>query len=205
MEFITSIITNETLYSLIILPILIFIARIIDVSFGTITVIFVSQGLKRLAAITSFFEIFIWIIAAKEVLTGNNSFILILAYCLGHGMGTYVGISITEKLSIGKVAVRLFLKENSTNLLEELKEKNFGITIFNAQGRTKTHSQLIYSILPIKDLPKIIKIIKKHNPKAFYSIETVKKISETNVKKKTNPFIKLKFLPGNIFSIKREK
>lgn len=204
MEMITSIIGNETFYELVLLPLLIFIARVVDVSFGTIRVIFVSQGLKNLAAIIAFVEIFVWILAAKQVLSQTNSFILILAYCLGYATGTYIGITISERLSIGKVAVRLFLKRDSRNLLKELRKNNFGITIFNAEGRTRTHSQMIFSILPIKDLPKIVRIIKKHHPKAFYSVETVKKINERPLKRHNN-FMRLKLLFGNLYSIKKAK
>ena len=54
-------------FSLIILPILIFLARIADVTFGTIRIIFVSRGMKWLAPVFGFFEIIIWLFAIGQV------------------------------------------------------------------------------------------------------------------------------------------
>ena len=45
---------NIEIYSLIILPLFIFIARIADVSIGTLRIMFISKGLKYLAPIVGF-------------------------------------------------------------------------------------------------------------------------------------------------------
>jgi len=50
-------------FSWIVLPILIFLARICDVTIGTVRVIFVTRGYKYLAACAGFFEVLIWIVA----------------------------------------------------------------------------------------------------------------------------------------------
>jgi hypothetical protein len=60
------------LFSLYILPILIFMSRILDVSIGTVRIIMLSKGLKRPAPLFGFFEILIWLIAIRLVL-GNIS------------------------------------------------------------------------------------------------------------------------------------
>ncbi len=48
---------NSDLFKWVILPILIFIARLVDVSLGTLRIIFVSHGLKYIAPIVGFIEI----------------------------------------------------------------------------------------------------------------------------------------------------
>jgi len=50
-----NIFNSETFY-LIILPILIFFARVADVTFGTIRIIFVSRGMKWLARYVVFLK-----------------------------------------------------------------------------------------------------------------------------------------------------
>ena len=56
-------VSSGGLYTWLVLPLLIFVARIADVSLGTVRVIFVSRGLKHLAPIVGFFEILIWLLA----------------------------------------------------------------------------------------------------------------------------------------------
>ena len=52
----------------IVIPILIFIARVVDVSMGTIRIIFVSRGIRFLAALLGFFEILIWLVAITQIM-----------------------------------------------------------------------------------------------------------------------------------------
>jgi len=50
---------SPEVYAWVTLPLLIFIARIFDVSLETIRVIYISKGIKFLAPIIAFFEILI--------------------------------------------------------------------------------------------------------------------------------------------------
>ena len=55
--------THPDLYAWVILPGLIFVARVIDVSLGTARVVFISRGYKLLAASIGFWEVLIWLVA----------------------------------------------------------------------------------------------------------------------------------------------
>jgi len=61
-------IISPELYAWVILPLLIFFARICDVSMETIRVIYISRGIKYLAPIIAFFEIVIWLLAMEVVM-----------------------------------------------------------------------------------------------------------------------------------------
>jgi len=50
----SDLLANSWAYTWIVIPLLIFVARIFDVSLGTVRVIFVSRGLKYLAPIVGF-------------------------------------------------------------------------------------------------------------------------------------------------------
>ena len=60
--------TESEIYAWIILPFLIFFARVCDVSLGTIRIIFISKGLKYLAPLIGFFEILIWLLAIGQII-----------------------------------------------------------------------------------------------------------------------------------------
>ena len=98
-------------FSLIILPILIFLARIVDVTFGTIRIIFVSRGMKWLAPIFGFFEIMIWLFAIGQVFSNLTNITYYVAYAGGFACGNFVGIWIEEKMAIGTLIVRIITRK----------------------------------------------------------------------------------------------
>lgn len=161
------------LFTFVILPVLIFCARIIDVSIGTVRLIFISKGMKRLATTLGFFEVLIWIIAISKLINNITHPILYFAYALGFATGTYVGMKIEEKLSFGKVMVRIIVQKDVKKLIEALRETDHPITFVNAEGKNGK-VKMIFTIIERRDLSKIKSVIQKINPNAFYSVEDIK-------------------------------
>jgi uncharacterized protein YebE (UPF0316 family) len=151
----------------------IFLARVIDVSLGTIRFIFISKGYKRLAPILGFFEILIWIIAIKELMSSYNSPLIYVAYAAGFATGNFIGIIIEDKLSIGRVMVRVITKRNPEILIENLRRNNYPMTIMDAKGRN-SEVKIIISVIKKKRFKRFIRLIRLTNPDAFYSVEDVR-------------------------------
>ena len=168
---------NSETFTLVIVPILIFLARLVDVSFGTMRIIFVSRGMKHIASIFAFFEIIIWLFAISQIMEHLNSISYYLAYAFGYATGTYVGILIEEKMAIGRVIVRIITKKDATELVETLRATGYGVTSFGGHGATGD-VKLVYATVERKDLDDILTIIKKFNPKALFSIEGVRLANE---------------------------
>ncbi len=168
---------NSGTFSLIILPILIFLARIVDVTFGTIRIIFVSRGMKWLAPIFGFFEIMIWLFAIGQVFNNLTNITYYVAYAGGFACGNFVGIYIEEKIAIGTMVVQIITRKDGTQLIEFLKTEGFGVTSIDAEGGTGK-VKVIYTIIKRRDLQQVVEIIKRFNPKAFYSIEEVRSAGE---------------------------
>jgi uncharacterized protein YebE (UPF0316 family) len=168
---------DSDLFALFILPLLIFIARVIDVTFGTIRIIFVSKGEKFLAPIFGFFEIMIWLFAIGQVMQNLTNITYYIAYAAGFATGNFVGIYIEDKMAIGKLVVRIITRKDSSDLIAALKSRNYGITIIDAQGATGS-VKIIFTVLKRKDVDDVVGMIKHFNPKAFYSIEEVQAASE---------------------------
>ncbi len=170
-------IINSGTFSLIILPILIFLARVVDVTFGTIRIIFVSRGLKWLAPIFGFFEIMIWLFAIGQVFSNLTNITYYVAYAGGFACGNFVGIWIEEKMAIGTLVVRIITKKDGIQLIEFLKSEGFGVTSIDAEG-ARGKVKIIYTIIKRRHLQQVVDIIKRFNPKAFYSIEEVRSAAE---------------------------
>jgi uncharacterized protein YebE (UPF0316 family) len=66
MQSIAAALGGPGVYVWVVLPVLIFLARICDVSLGTVRLVFVARGYKYLAPLVGFFEVLIRVITQKE-------------------------------------------------------------------------------------------------------------------------------------------
>ena len=193
MDFIFS---SGNLFTFVLLPILIFLSRVIDQSVGTLRIIFASKGMKQLTPILAFFESFIWLIAISQIMKHLDNVLCYVAYAGGFAMGNYVGIIIEEKLSIGNVVIRIIPKLDASSLIEHLKSLNYGITVIDVEGSIGP-TKMIFTTIRRKETKKLVEIIKRYNPYAFYTIDEVKYVSDLSIDRKSksifsifNPFYK---------------
>lgn len=168
---------DSSLYTWGLLPLLIFLARIGDVSLDTVRIIFISRNLKYYAAVIGFFEVMIWLLAIRQIFQNLSNPVCFVAYAAGFATGNFVGIIIENKLSIGKVIMRIIARECADDLVSFLRSAGYGITVIQAEGSTGP-VRLIFSIVERQNLEHIVDMIKKYNPQAFYSIEDVRFVSE---------------------------
>ena len=167
------------IYAWILLPLLIFLARVTDVSLGTLRILFISKGLKYYAPLVGFFEILVWLLAIGQIMQNLNVWYYYLFYAGGFATGNFVGIYIEEKLSIGMVAIRVITKKDASNLISALKKEHFGMTVVDAHSASEK-VKIIYMVLRRDRISQIIATVKKYNPTAFYSIEDIRFVKEAH-------------------------
>jgi uncharacterized protein YebE (UPF0316 family) len=170
--------SNTEIYAWILLPILIFFARVSDVSIGTLRIIFVSKGIKYFAALAGFFEILIWLMAIGQIMQNFSNVYYYIFYAGGFSIGTLVGITIENKISIGIVGIRIITRKDAIGLIESLRSSNFVTTALDADG-PKGKVKIIFTVTNRQNISEVIKIVKKYNPRAFYSIEDIRQVSES--------------------------
>lgn len=159
-----------------ILPLLIFTARIFDVTLDTLRIIFISRGNKVVAPILGFFGILIWLIAITRIMANLDNWTAYIAYAAGFAVGNFVGLKIEEKLAIGIQIVRVITGKNSSSLINSLREEGFTATAVDAMGN-EGPVHIIFLVAKRQKIRRVVKIINHHNPKAFYSIEDVRSMS----------------------------
>ena len=155
--------------SIYIQALLIFLARIVDVSMGTMRTIFLIKGNKKLAAGLGFFEVMIFLMVLGNVVGNINKPILIIAYCGGFACGNIIGGTIEEKLSLGRVSAEVILKGNVDEVVQLLRKEGFGVTIFEGMG-LESKSYTLSLILERKNIKKLRELVKQGDPKAFVTI-----------------------------------
>lgn len=160
-------------YSWIILPCIIFLSRIGDVTLGTLRHVFISKGYKKIVPFLGFVEVLIWIIVVAQVMKNLNNWACYFGWAAGFAAGTYIGLLIEERLALGLQIIRIITNQDCDQLISELKEKNHGITIIDAQG-AKGPVKVILSIVSRTNIVSVIEIINRNNPTAFYSVEDIR-------------------------------
>jgi len=179
---------NSDIFKWVLLPLLIFLARLIDVSLGTIRIIFISRGLKYIAPLIAFVEINIWLLAIAQIIYNLDNPICVIAYAGGFALGNLAGILIEEKLSIGSVILRIITRHDSNKMIDCLKSKKYGVTTIDAQGNNGD-VKIILAVVRRSDLNKILCDIKSIHPHAFYTVENVRTVEEATVPmNKRGPF-----------------
>ena len=152
---------------------LIVLARIVDVSLGTMRVSFIARGRKALAAACGFTEIFIWIAVVSGVLRGDVHVLSYVAYALGFTLGTFVGMSIEERIAVGWSLVRVISARPVAEFVQKLSAAGFGVTQQDAQG-ARGPVQVLVILMPRRRLVDFRPLLGEFDPNAFYTIEDVR-------------------------------
>ena len=168
---------SESIFSYVLLPLLIFCARIFDVSINTIRIIYVLGGRRLTATVLGFFESFIWLMAIRQIFEHLDNWICYVAYPGGFAMGILVGMMIEERIAYGKVIVRIITRKDVTELIAYLNKNQFRYTKVNADG-PDGHESLVFTVLQRESLEKLLAEMKAILPSAFYTVEKVNRAGE---------------------------
>lgn len=155
------------------LPIVIFVGRICDVTLGTLRIIFVSKGERYKAPIVGFFEVFIWVVIISQIFSNANSLISYLAYAGGYATGNYVGILVENKIAFGFQLIRVYTKKNGAELTQILNKNGFGSTLIRGEGAV-SEVDIIETVVSRKAYKKVVGVIDEFDANAFYLIEDIR-------------------------------
>ena len=165
--------TEQEIYQYIVLPLIIFFARICDVSLGTLRIVFTSKGKKNIAPFLGFFELLIWVVVISEVFKNVDSIVGYFAYAGGYAAGNYVGIRIEERIAIGTQLIKVFSAKDVTSLQKCLNEAGFGTTVIDGDG-SAGKVKILYTVIDRKTAEQAKKILVEFDPCIFYVIEDVR-------------------------------
>lgn len=145
---------------------LIFIARVADVSMATMRMLLLVRGKRFYAAGIGLFEVTIYVEALKYVVDRLNNPVSLVFYALGFATGNIVGSLIEEKVALGYLAMQIITMNDPLKLAEALRNSGFGVTITDGRGREGVHPILNLSF-PRRQLNEIEQIVHGWDPEAF--------------------------------------
>jgi uncharacterized protein YebE (UPF0316 family) len=168
---------SEPLFRYFLLPFLIFLARIGDVSINTIRIIYVLGGRRLTATVLGFFESLIWLMAIRQIFQHLDNWVCYIAYPGGFAVGILVGMIIEERIAYGKVIVRIITRKEVHQLTEFLTSSDIRFTLLKATGR-EGDENVVFSVLEREKLEDLLTTLRKILPTAFYTIEKVNRASD---------------------------
>jgi uncharacterized protein YebE (UPF0316 family) len=155
-------------------PVVIFFGRIVDVTLGTLRIIFVSKGERTKAPLVGFFEVFIWIVIISQIISRANNLISYLAYAGGYAAGNYVGIWVENKIAFGFQIYRIYATKNrGASLIKLLNADGFGSTLIRGEGAV-SEVDIIETVVSRKAVPRIQEILREFDPEVFYYVEDIR-------------------------------
>lgn len=149
----------------------IFCARVCDVSLSTVRFMIMVRGKRLAAAVLSFFEVGVWILALGRVMQSLDNPWKILAYCLGFATGVYVGQWVEERMAIGVAAVQVIPRNSDAagTIGDALRERGFGVTVLPGEGRDGPRPVLLV-IAERKVIPELLGTVRGFDPDAFVTV-----------------------------------
>jgi uncharacterized protein YebE (UPF0316 family) len=169
---------SDEVFSYFLLPFLIFIARICDVSINTIRIIYMLGGRRVTSTVLGFFEAFIWLMAIRQIFQHLDNWVCYIAYPAGFASGVFVGMIIEERIAYGKVIVRIITRKDVIELISYLNSQNFRYTKVDAEG-PNGHENLVFTVLQRERLDDLLNKLREIIPSAFYTVERVKAAADS--------------------------
>jgi uncharacterized protein YebE (UPF0316 family) len=159
-----------------VIPVLIFLARLTDVTIGTLRLIFTARGLRQIAPVLGFFEVLIWIVAMSQIMRYADNWPSYLAWAGGFAAGNYTGLKIEERLALGNLLLRVITALPADELMEALRSRGYGVTLLGARG-SQGDVSVLFTLIKRKNLKDALSLVHAHNPNAFYTVEDVRHTS----------------------------
>lgn len=162
------------------IPVLIFFARIVDVSIGTVRMIFVINGHRFIAAVLGFFEVIVWALAVGGVIHYLKEPVALIAYGAGFATGTLVGMTIEEKIAIGHRMLRVVNRHLDVDLSALLRDRGYRVTRVAGEGRSGP-VEIAFLAIRRRDLSKTIDLIGELAPESFVTVERTDRAALVNL------------------------
>ena len=153
-------------------PAFIILARVVDVSLGTVRTISVVRGRRFTAAVLGFFEVVVWISAVSGVLQDADT-VKIISYAVGFALGNTCGIIIEQKVGLGTQMVMFISDQRSHSVAFALRLAGFMVTEVPARGE---HDEVAmgFAVVSRRQVNRLVVIARGVDPKVHVTIHDVR-------------------------------
>lgn len=154
---------------------IVFLARVADVSLATIRTLMLMRGHKLFAGAIGFVEILIYIVALRYIFNALDDWVSLVFYALGFSTGNIVGVWLEEKMAMGFFMMRIITQKNALDFVHALRQDGFGVTLFPCQGAEGCY-HLLNIVFERRRLKRLEKLVLDWDEKAFITVSDARAI-----------------------------
>lgn len=161
----------------IIIGVLVFLARMIDVTMGTLRLKAMFRGDKLSASVIAFIEVVVYSLAAARAFELIHKPAVLFCYALGYSVGNLVGIYIDEKLSKGLIMMTVIIDKDGGLLAEKIREQGYAATMADGYGLKGNPKSQLNIIIPKTNYTSLKEFVLQENKKAYITLMEVSEAS----------------------------
>ena len=152
---------------------LIFSLRIVDVSIGTLRVMYMVRGDRRRTVPLAFLESGVWVFAISRIFKQVDNPLNMIAFAAGYATGTLVGMTLERWIASGHILVRVISgKSDKEDLVAAIRGAGFGVTVVAGQGRAGEQAILFVVALRRRGR-ELLDLIERMDDDAFVTVDPV--------------------------------
>ena len=154
----------------LLLPLVIFLAKVAELTVSTSRTILVVSGMSLQAALLGFVEITIGILAVGAVVTNLDNPLAILAYSAGFAVGIIAGGWTEERLAFGFRTVQVINPNRNTDVSRALRERGYPVTQLEGLGRGGP-VEIVLAVIQRRSLRELLAVVATIEPTSFVTVE----------------------------------
>lgn len=152
------------------IPLLIFVARLADVTLGTVRAILMVAGYKWASAALGFIELMIWGLGVAGLIAYLSNPWALISYAGGFAAGTLAGLWVEDRIALGFRTVQIVTSRRDAPLAGALRQRGFRATSIEGHGRDGP-VEIVLLVIPRRKLGELRELIAEVAPQSFVSTE----------------------------------
>lgn len=161
----------RTLPNPYILPLLVFVLRVLNNAIGTVRVIMMQRGNRPLGFGLASLESLLFAYTAGIVLTDLDNLPNLGAYVLGFAVGGYVGMFIEQRfLNLFNIVDIIADEPTAHEIAQKLREAGHGVTEMHGEG-ARGHVLQLRVVAHHRDTSDVIDLAREIKPNCFVTVE----------------------------------
>ncbi len=155
---------------MLIIPLLIFVARVADVSLGTLRMILIINGMRWVPAGLGFIEVIIWVVAIGNAVANLTDPLVLIGYAGGFAAGTFLGAVIEERVGIGFRIVTIVNPHEELRVADHIREAGYAATELSGRGRGGP-VEVVIAVVRRRSMAGLSTLLTEVAPRAFMTVE----------------------------------
>lgn len=154
---------------------LIFLARVLNITLATMRTLVMTRGLRVVSAVLGFFEALIFAVVISQVVQDLGNVWNLVSYSAGFAGGILVGLTIEQRLAMGYATLNIVSSHKAHEVAEAIRQAGFGATESWGHG-SEGRVGLVRTVVNRREVSRISDVINKADPASFVTIEETRSV-----------------------------